>query len=582
MTHYIFRHSISRIVCFGLALILAACSVSTTAPVTPSSLPPTSVPTQPPVSTTIPATLAPTTASTTAPTIAPGIAAADLFKLVDDKFNTVDRDLALWNIQPGLGTVMIEFGNRLSRLWFAANAGNWDMAKYQLDEMVEIQEVGETTRPNRAPMLKAFEEGFLNALDKAIAAKDISAFTKAFDNTVTGCNACHSGSTASEWASYQFVHLQKPAKDPAFYIDWKGGEQGNYIANPPPGQAAEPTSVPTGTLDAAGVEQLVNSKFNTVDRSLALWNIQPGLGTVMIEFGNRFSRLYFAVKAGNWDMAKYQLGEMIEIQEVGETTRPARAPMLKAFEDGFLTPLDKAIDAKDAQAFDTAYTAVVGGCNACHTASSGSNWKSYQFVKIQVPTGDNNDYIVWNADKSTGSFIANPPAAAAATPSQPLTGVLNMTDVENLVNAKFNNVDRTLALWNIQPGLGTVMIEYGRRLAQIKYAIDAGNWDMAKYQLDEALEIQEVGEITRPNRAPMLKAFEEGFLKALNDAILAKDSAKADAALTNVLTGCNACHTASQSSDWSSFAFVQIQLPLTDPADYILWNTQGGTGNYTP
>src|SRR6266545_4171438 len=85
------------------------------------------------------------------PTAVPGVPAADVEKLVIDKFNTVDRNLALWNIQPGLGTVMIEYGNRLARLWFAASADNWDMAKYQLDEMIEIQEVGETTRPNRAP-----------------------------------------------------------------------------------------------------------------------------------------------------------------------------------------------------------------------------------------------------------------------------------------------------------------------------------------------------------------------------------------------------------------------------------------------
>jgi cytochrome c553 len=582
MKHQVFRHVIPRLAGFGMALILAACASPTTAPVPPTPVPPTSAPTQPPAPTAVPATVAPTTAPTAEPTAAPGIAGADIVKMLDDKFNTVDRDLALWNIQPGLGTVMIEYGNRISRLWFAANSANWDMAKYQLDEMIEIQEVGETTRPNRAPMLKAFEENFFAALNKAIDAKDKAAFTKAFDDTITGCNACHAASTGDNWAAYQFVHIQVPKTDPAFYVDWKGGGQDNYIANPPAGSAATPTAVPTGNLDAAGVEQLVNSKFNTVDRNLALWNIQPGLGTVMIEYGNRFSRLYFAAKSGNWDMAKYQLGEMIEIQEVGETTRPNRAPMLKAFEENFFAALDKAIDANDAQAFDTAYTAVAEGCNACHTASSGTNWKSYQFVKIQVPTADNNDYIVWKADKPTGNYIANPASAATATPSPALTGVLDTTEVENLVNAKFNNVDRTLALWNIQPGLGTVMIEYGRRLAQIKYAIDAGNWDMAKYQLDEALEIQEVGEITRPNRAPMLKAFEDNFLKALDDAILAQDNQQANTALTNFLTGCNACHTASQGTNWSSYAFVQIQLPKTDPADYLQWNTQGGTGNYKP
>src|SRR5574341_583982 len=316
------------LVLIGLALVIAACTAGPTA---------------------APATELPTQIVTSAPaTVAPGVPAADVDKLVNDKFNTVDRKLALWNIQPGLGTVMIEYGNRLSRLWFAANAGNWDMAKYQLDEMTEIQEVGETTRPNRAPGLKAFEDGYLKPIDAAILAKDKAAFTKAFNAAVDGCNGCHAASTGANWNSYKYVEVQVPKSDPAAYIDWKGAGQDNYIANPAPAAAGSPAAAPTGYLDAAGVEDLVNSKFNSVDRSLALWNIQPGLGTVMIEYGNRYSRIYFAVKSGNWDMAKYQLDEMIEIQEVGETTRPKRAPALKAFEDGYLAPLDQAISAQDA------------------------------------------------------------------------------------------------------------------------------------------------------------------------------------------------------------------------------------------
>jgi len=550
------------LVVVGLTLVIVACTASPT--ITPATETPTEV---------IPLT------STSLP---PGVPAADVDKLVNDKFNTVDRKLALWNIQPGLGTVMMEYGNRLSRLWFAANADNWDMAKYQLDEMTEIQEVGEITRPNRAPGLKAFEDGYLKPIDAAIMAKDKAAFTKAFNAAVAGCNACHAASTGTNWNSYKYVEVQVPKIDPAAYVDWKGAGQDNYIANPAPAATTAPAPALTGNLDAAGVEALVNGKFNKVDRSLAFWNIQPGLGTVMIEYGNRYSRMYFSAKAGNWDMAKYQLDEMIEIQEVGETTRPGRAPMLKAFEDGYLKQLDQAILTQDAAAFDKAFAAATNGCNACHAASSGTNWKSYQYVKIQIPKADNNNYLVWAATKPTGSYIANPPAPSPVAIPTALTGTLDMPGVETLVDAKFNSVDRSLSLWNIQPGLGTVMIEYGRRLAQLQYAIAAGNWDMAKYQLDEMIEIQEVGETTRPKRAPMLKAFEDGYLKTLDQAILAQDSAKANDAFKNTITGCNACHAASTGSNWSSYGFIQIQLPPGNPADYLKWNTTGGTGNYKP
>jgi hypothetical protein len=476
---------------------------------------------------------------------------------------------------------MMEYGNRLARLWFAANAENWDMAKYQLDEMTEIQEVGETTRPNRAPMLKAFEENYLKGLDSSILAKDKAAFSKAFDDTVAACNGCHKVSTGTNWKSYQYVAIQTPKTDPAFYIDWKGGGQGSYIANPPASATAAPKAAPAGDLDAAGVEKLIDDKFNTVDRSLALWNIQPGLGTVMIEYGNRFGRLYYAAKAANWDMAKYQRGEMTEIQEVGETTRPARAPMLKAFEEYFLSGLDKAIGAQDGKAFDDAYAKAVDGCNACHMGSQSSNWKSYQYVKIQVPTADNNDYVIWKADKGAGNYIANPPASPTATPKPAPTGVLDVAGVTSLVDSKFNTLDRSLALWNIQPGLGTVMIEYGRRMAQLKSASDAANWDMARYQLDEMLEIQEVGETTRPGRAPMLKSFEESYLKPLDAAIVAQDSGKVSAAFEDALSGCNACHLGSTATNWASCGYIQVRAPQSDPADYLQWKTPGGTGNYT-
>ena len=73
----------------------------------------------------------------------------------------------------------------------------------------------------------------------------------------------------------------------------------------------------------AGVEKLVNAEFNTVDTNLALWNIQPGLGTVMMDYSNRLARVWYAANADNWDMAKYQVGQMTEIQAVGEITRPS-------------------------------------------------------------------------------------------------------------------------------------------------------------------------------------------------------------------------------------------------------------------
>lgn len=119
----------------------------------------------------------------------------------------------------------------------------------------------------------------------------------------------------------------------------------------------------------------------TVDQKLdTLASIQPGLGTVMIEYSTRMGNIYYAAKAGNWGMAAYQLKEAVEIQEVGETTRPARAPLLKAFEDSNLKPLALDIVNQDIGAFQKDFTTTVNACNVCHTGSG------FRYIVYQLPS----------------------------------------------------------------------------------------------------------------------------------------------------------------------------------------------------
>lgn len=79
-------------------------------------------------------------------------------------------------------------------------------------------------------------------------------------------------------------------------------------------------------------------------------------------------------------MAAYEVKEMREIQRVGETTRPARAPGLKAFEKAHLDPIDAAIKVKDWSKFEKAFKTGVQACNACH-ASSGLPFLIYRLPK---------------------------------------------------------------------------------------------------------------------------------------------------------------------------------------------------------
>lgn len=122
-------------------------------------------------------------------------------------------------------------------------------------------------------------------------------------------------------------------------------------------------------------------KGNTDEKLKTLAEIQPGLGTVMIEYGARYTNAYYAAKGGNWDLAAYQIKEAREIQEVGETTRPARAQALKGFEKNYLDPLDGAIKAKDFKKFGKAFKDGIQGCNTCHVG------QGFPFIKYELPKG---------------------------------------------------------------------------------------------------------------------------------------------------------------------------------------------------
>jgi hypothetical protein len=93
-------------------------------------------------------------------------------------------------------------------------------------------------------------------------------------------------------------------------------------------------------------------KGSTDEKIKTLEDLQPGLGTIMMEYSARYTNAYYAAKGGNWGLAGYHIKEAREIQEVGETTRPKRASALKAFESAYLDPLDKAIEAKDFKKFE--------------------------------------------------------------------------------------------------------------------------------------------------------------------------------------------------------------------------------------
>ncbi len=94
--------------------------------------------------------------------------------------------------------------------------------------------------------------------------------------------------------------------------------------------------------------------------------IQPGLARLMPEVGARTWKLYYAAKAENWPMAKFQYKEIRGLMELGAFMRPKHAEALNQYLEENWKPLEAAIEAKSFTAFDDAFHKAIDMANAYH------------------------------------------------------------------------------------------------------------------------------------------------------------------------------------------------------------------------
>src|SRR3972149_3150303 len=86
-----------------------------------------------------------------------------------------------------------------------------------------------------------------------------------------------------------------------------------------------------------------------------LVELQPGLGRLMPEVSRRYWVLYYAARGGNWELAAYQLRQIVQLFRIGSTTRPKMEKHLEAFRLGTLEHLAAAVEGRDWPTFDSAY-----------------------------------------------------------------------------------------------------------------------------------------------------------------------------------------------------------------------------------
>lgn len=97
-----------------------------------------------------------------------------------------------------------------------------------------------------------------------------------------------------------------------------------------------------------------------------LVELQPGLGRVMPEVGRRYWVLYYAARGGNWELAAYQLRQIVQLFHIGATTRPKMEKHLEGFRLGSLDGLAAAVEGRDWPAFDSVYREGIESANRFH------------------------------------------------------------------------------------------------------------------------------------------------------------------------------------------------------------------------
>jgi hypothetical protein len=122
-------------------------------------------------------------------------------------------------LAPGLGEFMTTIQLHASKLWFAAKAANWELAKYELDELKETMEAAKGLNEEKngvkiSNVLDSVLQTQVANLEKTMESKSQSAFKKSYDETLSACNGCHTE------AGYKFIHIVRPTAPPVTNQKW--------------------------------------------------------------------------------------------------------------------------------------------------------------------------------------------------------------------------------------------------------------------------------------------------------------------------------------------------------------------------
>jgi hypothetical protein len=91
---------------------------------------------------------------------------------------------------------------------------------------------------------------------------------------------------------------------------------------------------------------------------------EPGIGDIMVQQQQRHIKLWFAGRSGNWPLADYEVGKLKDGFE--DVNRLIGGDTVEKTVGAAIAALEKAVDAKDREAFTRGFDQLTAGCNNCH------------------------------------------------------------------------------------------------------------------------------------------------------------------------------------------------------------------------
>jgi hypothetical protein len=97
-----------------------------------------------------------------------------------------------------------------------------------------------------------------------------------------------------------------------------------------------------------------------------LGHLMPGMAEVMPLVGARIWKCYYAGKAKNKPLARFQLAEAVNLMQKGAILRPKYTENMDKFIDEKVGAVKKCIESDDWDGFESAFDAMIDSANAYH------------------------------------------------------------------------------------------------------------------------------------------------------------------------------------------------------------------------